>query len=307
MNLGKMMKTKPTFYRQRLLIALLESFGGKLSKLDLQKLLFLYVEEHNSKKKAYEFIPYHYGCYSFQASSDIKTLENYGFISVNSDDKMVEFTSDMYHPMNNLKETERKSLEDFSTKYKGLSGDKLISHVYVNYPYYTLNSKIAERFLSKPFVPQKSLFDDTDDCFFTIGYEGITFEKYINKLIDNKIDILCDVRKNPFSMKFGFSKNMLKHTLEQIGIEYLHLPELGIESENRQELNTLDDYKKLFKEYENSTLRTKESLKALNRIDEISRTKKIALTCFEKDIEYCHRGVIANKLKKDHKLEYNNL
>ena len=37
------MKVKPTFYRQRILMAMLEAFDGRLSKLDLQKLLFLFM------------------------------------------------------------------------------------------------------------------------------------------------------------------------------------------------------------------------------------------------------------------------
>lgn len=43
-------RTQPAFYRQKILLALLHAFGGKLSKLDLQKLLFLFVEEVTPKK-----------------------------------------------------------------------------------------------------------------------------------------------------------------------------------------------------------------------------------------------------------------
>lgn len=302
-----MTKTKPTFNRQRLLIALLESFGGKLSKLDLQKLLFLYVEEYSSKKKAYEFIPYHYGCYSFQANSDVKTMQNYGFVTVNDDSKLIEISNNKYNAMDNLKSTEKELLVSFTKKYKNLSGNNLIAHVYQNYPYYTLNSKIAHKFLDKPYKKEPSHFQDETQDFFTIGYEGITFENYINKLIDNDIDILCDVRRNPFSMKFGFSKNMLKHALEHVGIDYIHLPELGIESEDRQELGTLESYKKLFKEYEKTTLKSDKAQKALKHISNLSKNKRIALTCFEKDIEYCHRGVIATELHKKYELKYNNI
>lgn len=303
------MKTKPTFQRQRLLIALLQSFGGKLTKLDLQKLLFLFTQEYNGKKKAYEFIPYHYGCYSFQANSDIKTLSNYGLLTIHKDDNSIELKNDGYSHISDLKLPEQDMLIEFTKKYKNFSGDKLISYVYNNYAYYTLNSKIAHKYLDKQYTKpqQQALFEDEQQKFYTIGYEGITFEKYINKLIENDIDILCDVRKNPFSMKFGFSKNMLKHALEQIGIKYIHIPELGIESEDRQELNCLEDYKKLFNEYESTTLQSTKAVDALTAISVLVQSNKIALTCFEKDIEYCHRGIIAKKLREEHSLMYTNL
>ncbi|MCK9490737.1 MAG: DUF488 domain-containing protein [Sulfurimonas sp.] len=299
-------RTQPAFYRQKILLALLHAFGGKLSKLDLQKLLFLFVEEVMPKKKAYEFIPYHYGCYSFQANADLKTMHNYSFVDLNNTDNFIEEKENGFNPIQLLKEKDQNTLLTFFEKYKNLKGDELIAYVYKNYPYYTLNSKIAYKFLDKKYTKQPKLFAASENLF-TIGYEGITFENYINKLIENDINILCDVRKNPFSMKFGFSKNILKHAVEQVGIKYIHLPELGIESENRQELNNLDDYKKLFLEYESTTLKSEGAQQALEYIGEIANEEKIALTCFEKDIEYCHRGVIAKSLKIKYGISYNNI
>jgi len=301
------MKVKPTFYRQRILMAMLEAFDGRLSKLDLQKLLFLFMQKHFQKKQPYEFIPYHYGCYSFQANSDVKTLINYGFLKVNQADKHIAINRKDYSGMNDLKVQDAEELKKFVKDFSGLSGDNLIKYVYKNYPYYTLHSKIANKFIDMPYKKQPSLFPHSSTDFYTIGYEGITFEKYINKLIDNDISILCDVRKNAFSMKFGFSKNMLKHTLENIGIKYIHLPELGIVSEERQELNCLEDYQQLFKEYENTTLCNDDALIALGLLKDLSSKQKIALTCFEKDIEYCHRGVIAKKLNNIYDLVSTNL
>lgn len=301
-----MRKEKPTFYRQRLLIALIEVFSGKLSKLDLQKLLFLFMQKHFSSKQPYEFIPYYYGCYSFRASSDIKTLENYGFLKIDKDADMIFLLKE--NNIKNITEKDANLLKSFFDEYKNLSGDSLIGHVYKKYPYYTMHSRIADKFLDKPYKKQRNLFfDDKINDFFTIGYEGISFENYINKLIENDIKILCDVRKNPYSMKFGFSKNMLKNTLENINIKYMHIPELGIDSDERKELNSLNDYKKLFEEYEKNTLGTNSAKIALDMLQKLSSKNKIALTCFEKDIEYCHRGVIAKKLKTLYNLQSINL
>ncbi len=81
------------------------------------------------------------------------------------------------------------------------------------------------------------------------------------KLIKNDIRVLCDIRKNAFSMKYGFSKKQLKFIVEnaclpdrQVDIKYFHIPELGIESNKRQKLNSKKDYEKLFNDYEKNTL-----------------------------------------------------
>ena len=40
----------------------------------------------------------------------------------------------------------------------------------------------------------------------TIGYKGRNIDKFLSILIENKIGKLIDVRKNPFSMKYGYRK-----------------------------------------------------------------------------------------------------
>lgn len=54
-------------------------------------------------------------------------------------------------------------------------------------------------------------------------------EQYLNKLIENDVKVLCDVRRNPISMKFGFSKHQLIKACNGVGIEYKHIPEVGID------------------------------------------------------------------------------
>jgi uncharacterized protein (DUF488 family) len=131
----------------------------------------------------------------------------------------------------------------------------------------------------------------------SIGYEGISLESYINKLIINDVKVLCDVRKNAYSQKYGFSKNQLKKACEGIGIRYIHMPELGIESEKRQHLCSQADYDLLFDQYEKTTLASNHAVllqvKAL-----IDTEKRVAVTCFEKNTMQCHRTRVANALMR---------
>jgi len=131
---------------------------------------------------------------------------------------------------------------------------------------------------------------------FTIGYEGIALETYLRRLDSNGIKVLCDVRRNPVSMKFGFSKNQLKNASSALGIDYLHLPELGIESGKRKTLESDSDYKKLFQEYKSTTLKSQgESLELILRT--IEQNGRVALTCFEADHSQCHRGCVSDALR----------
>ena len=131
----------------------------------------------------------------------------------------------------------------------------------------------------------------SDAVLFTIGYEDISLEKYINKLIINDVKILCDVRKNAFSYKYGFSKSQLKMACQGAGIKYVHLPALGIESELRQDLRSQKDYDILFEKYENTIMESNDSIDVI--IELLKTDKRVALTCFEKNPLQCHRSRIA--------------
>jgi uncharacterized protein (DUF488 family) len=102
------------------------------------------------------------------------------------------------------------------------------------------------------------------------------------------VKLLIDVRNNPMSMKFGFSKSQLVKYCASLGIEYIHIPEVGIQSELRQELKTQDDYDTLFKKYKISTLKTTISFQE-KILELLIEKQRVALTCFEANICQCHR------------------
>ncbi|MBM4164639.1 MAG: DUF488 domain-containing protein, partial [Lentisphaerae bacterium] len=111
------------------------------------------------------------------------------------------------------------------------------------------------------------------------------------------ISILCDVRKNPLSRKFGFSKKTLSHACSELDIRYEHLPQLGIASDARQDLISLADYQALFKQYEQTVLANEPD--AVNQIAAwVTGGACVALTCYEAQPEYCHRTRVARAVGK---------
>lgn len=208
-----------------------------------------------------------------------------------------------------VKPVDLKNLQQVKTEYGKMSADALMKHTYINYPFYATKSEVAADILSKTELQrvEASIPKLNETILFTIGYEGISLEEYLVRLLKKDVKILVDVRNNPLSMKYGFSKNQLKRYCESLGITYLHIPKVGIQSEQRQKLNTQDDYDKLFAVYRNTNLtKTREAQLAILNL--LKEKKRIALTCFEANICQCHRKHLAEAIEKlpgfDFKVEH---
>lgn len=288
------------YYRRKILLALLQIFDGVLPKIDFQKYLFLL--NVNKQNPFFEFIPYKYGCFSFQANQDMLTMVKYNL--VNDSEKYWQMKSDTNY-LNDLKEEDSKRIKELQSKFGNLKGRNLIKYVYENYPYYSINSTIKGTILDRGHLKtvENSKPNKSDYTLFSIGYEGKTVEHFANELIGEDIKVLCDVRKNALSMKYGFSKKQLKNVVENAGIKYIHIPALGIESDKRQQLNSKEDYEKLFRSYEVNTLPNMDTeISELYRI--FIENKRIALMCFEADHNFCHRSRTINALEKKFEKEF---
>lgn len=288
------------YYRRKILLSLLQTFEGKLDKMSLQKLLFLLSRQQ--KEKSFHFVPYKFGCFSFQAKADLETMAKYNIV-VTSGNYWEKIDQNDY--VSELNVVDQTAIRYIKSQFGKMSKDELVKHTYQKYPYYAINSKMATNILSIDELAkiEKQKPHKTETVLFTIGYEGVSLEEYLNKLIINDIKVLCDVRKNSFSMKYGFSKNQLQNACNGVGIEYKHIPEVGIESDKRQELNTQSDYDKLFVFYKANILK-KEIGKQKEILSLLQIQKRIALTCFEANICQCHRKHLAESISKMEGFDY---
>lgn len=136
-----------------------------------------------------------------------------------------------------------------------------------------------------------------NEIIYTIGYEGYTIDKFITKLKDCNIQQLIDVREIALSRKNGFSKTILSKSLKDAGIMYKHIPELGSPKQVRHQLHKDLDYEKFFKEYKQH-INDPDILDNISDIEGRARRKKTILLCYEKNYKICHRGIIAEELKR---------
>ena len=285
------------FERQRLLLVLLDALGGSTSHTDFQKLLFLYTQEWETEP-SYDFVPYQFGGFSFTSYADKRRLIERGLLT-EADQHWV--LSDTGRTAAQRERQLGARAARFARAHAKLRGDALIAAVYRRHPYYAIRSRVVERVLSaeadralvlaaRPRVLGPGLV--------TIGYEGRSLEAYLNLLLRDAVTLLCDVRRNPLSRKYGFAKSTLSHACEKVGLRYEHLPELGIASAERRELETQADYDALFAVYERDSLPAQTSALAKIRGWVEGEGQRVALTCYEAEPCQCHRHCVAEALER---------
>lgn len=285
------------FDRQKRLLALVDALGGEVGNLDLQKLLFLYCREAE-QTPTYEFVPYKFGGFSFTSYADKRRLIEQGLLH---DEERTWKLTPAGRTAAKVEAKTRMRMDQFARRYASLRGDALVAEVYRRHPYHAIRSEIAERVLAGDALALMAIEaarpTKQPAGVVTIGYEGRSLEAYLNDLLRAGVTLLCDVRRNPLSRKYGFSKGTLSKACEGVGIRYEHLPELGIASERRQGLETQADYDELFADYERRDL--PKQTDALKQIEAwVKAGHRVALTCYERLPHQCHRHCVAEALER---------
>lgn len=284
------------YERQRILLSLLHALGGNIGGVDFQKLLFLFCQETKSVP-GYDFVPYKFGPFSFTSYADKRKLIANSLLEpedqawrITRKGRILAASYDQHHGV----------IHEFCQRYTPFRNTQLIVMTYDKYPYYASRSTILEKLpLSRDTLNriQSSVSLQQGLTLSTIGYEGKSIEQYINLLLQNKISILCDVRRNPISRKYGFSKTALQKRCEDFEIQYAHFPDLGIASDVRKSLHDQADYDGLFHSYVCNW--PPEKVFALSSIKSwIVRGECVALTCFEQQASRCHRHCVTDELEK---------
>lgn len=132
--------------------------------------------------------------------------------------------------------------------------------------------------------------------FYTVGYQGRDIDSFVTALVDAGVACLFDVRFNPVSMyKPAFSRRNLEASLRSAGIDYVHMPDLGVPSDIRglaEISGRRDDIWDWYAEH------------VLSRYDWNlgwffnTSDHPVALMCMERDRIDCHRHRLASVLEK---------
>ncbi|WP_406839239.1 DUF488 family protein [Streptomyces sp. AHU1] len=144
-----------------------------------------------------------------------------------------------------------------------------------------------------------------DPGLWSAGYEGRDIDSFVAALLSAQISMVADVRLTPISRKPGFSKTRLGHALDEAGISYTHLRALGNPKDNRAPFREgrISEGRARFR----SLLRSDAAQADLAELAGHAAQARVAVLCFEKDEQRCHRHVVLESLSKRTSLPVSSL
>jgi uncharacterized protein (DUF488 family) len=139
----------------------------------------------------------------------------------------------------------------------------------------------------------------------TIGYEMTPQAKVIDTLKAAGVEVLIDVRAVAASRRAGFSKGLLSASLNDAGIDYVHLRELGTPKEGRiaARHGRTAEMREI---YEAHLTEPAAQLQLFKAID-IAKSRKAALLCYEADYRGCHRLIVVERMQEAADFEVEHL
>lgn len=130
------------------------------------------------------------------------------------------------------------------------------------------------------------------ETIYTIGYEKKSGDDLIRELLASGVEVLADIRERPMSRLPDFRAASLAMACTTAGIRYQGWACLGSTQTQRDELAETGDiaqFHRVFRSY------AKRQMKAdIVRLATVSQEKVVALLCYERRHEDCHRSVIAD-------------
>lgn len=127
---------------------------------------------------------------------------------------------------------------------------------------------------------------------FTIGYEQATVPSVLDVMSHAGVELLVDVRAVAASRRPGFSKRQLAAHVDERGIGYVHLRDLGTPAEGRTAARA--GRHALMREIFDAHMRTPQAQAELDELIGLVRAgRSVCLLCFERHPDHCHRSIVA--------------
>ncbi len=132
---------------------------------------------------------------------------------------------------------------------------------------------------------------------YTIGHSTRSLEEFLNMLQSFNIKILADIRSLPGSRKYPqFNKEDLKISLENVGIQYIHLADLGGRRKVKKDSKNNRWNNASFRGYADY-METEEFKNGIVKLEHIALEQSTAYMCSEAVWWKCHRSMVSDYLK----------
>ena len=135
---------------------------------------------------------------------------------------------------------------------------------------------------------------------WTVGHSTVSLEEFLHLLAQHSIEAVADVRRYPGSRRWPhFAREPLAKALEDRGLVYLWLPELGGRRRPRPDSPNTAWRSESFRGYADY-LATEPFAEGLDQLVNLACGLRTAVMCAESLWWRCHRGLIADVLRWFH-------
>jgi len=273
--------------RHKALLGILLESPGLSSRTNLMMLAFLLRCESclDHDQSLYDFVAYKHYPYSFTLHRDLEELKRLGYLGDGTLKMRRGFMARARRQFESLDPFVREAVRTTMRRYGLLSLDALSRYVEKAHPWFRDWRKRGGK---------KRKTRSAKTTVYTAGYEGKSVDRFFQELLGKGIQRVLDVRSNPVSRKYGFSKKALTRLCGTLDVDYVHMPELGVPASWRSALRTPADYRKVLSRYGRVIL--PRVAEARLRASHLVKERPTALVCFEADARYCHRGLLARTI-----------
>lgn len=132
---------------------------------------------------------------------------------------------------------------------------------------------------------------------YTIGHSTRSIVEFLDMLHSFDIKLLVDIRSLPGSNKFPqFNKESLKASLEEVGIEYIHMTDLGGRRKMKKDSKNTRWNNTSFRGYADY-METESFELAVEKLEQLALKQSTTMMCSEAVWWRCHRSMISDYLK----------
>lgn len=279
--------------RQKIILAMLAEAGGRLRRLQLVTLAFLLSREPGfaGASTFYDFVPYQSGPFSFALYHELNALAGRGLLSLDQE-RLALRSPTKDEPCgwaDALPVDDRTLASSVVRRFGRMPTGDLLRHVYEAHRWFAVKTERPDWLRGRgPKAPVAAL------AVYTVGYEGRSVDAFFDHLLRRGIRAIADVRANPVSRKYGLARSSMSRIAKDLGIEYEHLPALGIPPAARKGLDQTVSREQVFESYVRDVLgRRREEI---GHLAGLVAKRPTALVCVEADPAMCHRSRLADRV-----------
>lgn len=132
---------------------------------------------------------------------------------------------------------------------------------------------------------------------YTIGHSTRTIEEFLELLFTFNIKIVADIRRLPGSRKYPqFNQDELRKSLEESGIEYVYIEDLGGRRKVNPDSKNTTWRNKSFQAYADY-METKDFEIGIAQLTKLAIENPTTMMCSEAVWWRCHRSMVSDYLK----------